>query len=135
MKLEDHLKKAMFTMDFNFTPIDFLKQKLLFESLNQQQLNETSLKNKYETIFSHKNDSYQDANNLNIIFLKYYFNKRPIIFDPDNQALKWLNQKLQNSSDSKGIKMITTRSSFTSAKKSVELAIREGYLLVLIVED
>lgn len=55
--------------------------------------------------------------------------------DPDNQALNWLNKVVNSdSSDDEGGKVVITKESFLSATKNVEMAIRDGHILVLLIE-
>lgn len=64
----------------------------------------------------------------------YHFQERPILLDPDNQAVNWIERQLSGEGEN-GIRAIITKDSFIGAAKSVEMAMRDGHILLLIIED
>jgi hypothetical protein len=59
---------------------------------------------------------------------------RPILLDPDNQAVNWIERQLAGEGES-GTRAVVTKESFLGSVKAVEAAMREGHVLVLIIED
>jgi hypothetical protein len=63
----------------------------------------------------------------------YHLTHRPIFLDPDNQALNWLERQIPEDNDHSRI--IIVKESFISSVKNVEMALKEGHILVLLIED
>jgi hypothetical protein len=79
------------------------------------------------------NLTIEDSQNSKIIQTIYHFKNRPIFLDPDNQALNWLERLLSADPD-KG-KMLIVKESFVSSAKNVEVALRDGCILIMLIED
>jgi hypothetical protein len=71
---------------------------------------------------------YEDSRDLKKIILAYEFYRQPIIIDPDNQALNWLEKLCPNRS----IKYI--KKSYSTANKIVENCMKLGEILVIIID-
>ena len=60
--------------------------------------------------------------------LAYHFRNRPLIYDPDDQAIHWLQSlKLERS-------LYFTKKSFISAAKIAEDAMKNGGILIVYID-
>lgn len=59
----------------------------------------------------------------------YHFYKTPLILDPDNQAANWISNL------DLGKKIVYTKKNFSAAAKIAEEAMRNGDILVFIIDE
>jgi hypothetical protein len=85
-------------------------------------------------LFSLESLSVEDSSNPKILQALYHLRSRPILLDPDNQAMNWISRQL-GSAEEGGTRAVVCKESFIGSVKAVEGAMREGHILVLIIED
>lgn len=69
-------------------------------------------------VFSLEYLTMEDSSNPKIIQTLYHFQDRPILLDPDNQAINWIQRQLAGEGEN-GMKPTITKESFLSSVKNV----------------
>ena len=71
--------------------------------------------------------SHEDIANPQIIQFLYHFNDQPLLLDPDNQAIRWIQKN--HSSNFQIVK-----DTFSNSTKNVEKAMKNGQILIVLID-
>ena len=72
--------------------------------------------------------SAKESKEIQKIQLAYHFKNKPLIYDPDDQAIRWLQESVLPK------KLSFTKKSFNNAGKIAEEAMKNGGILIAYID-